>query len=308
MLRQTLLWASRNPWLERQLPRRRFVKRAVRRFMPGEDPGAALAAAEVFQGQGIASVLTELGENLSEPSEARTVVERYAGLLEEIARRRLDAEISIKPTHLGLDLGPELASSGIERLAALSAAQGKVLWIDMEGSAYTDATLALYRRVRATQPGVGLCLQSYLRRTAADLESLLDRPPMFRLVKGAYAEPASIAYSRKADVDARFFELAQRLLSAAHGHPQARVAIATHDRAQIARIIEAADAARVPRSSYEFQMLYGIQRGEQLRLAQQGFRVRVLISYGPAWFPWYLRRLAERPANLWFVLRNMVAR
>ena len=308
MLRQALLWASRNPWLEQRLPRQAFVKRAVRRFMPGEDPGAALAAAEVFQGQGIGTVLTELGENLSEPSEARTVVERYAALFAEIARRNLDAEISVKPTHLGLDLGPDLASSGIERLAALSAAQRKVLWIDMEGSAYTDATLALYRRARGTQPGVGLCLQSYLRRTAADLESLLDRPPMIRLVKGAYAEPASIAYSRKADVDARFFDLAQRLLTAARDHPQARVGIATHDRSLITRIIEAADAARVPRSSYEFQMLYGIQRAEQLRLAQQGFRVRVLISYGPAWFPWYLRRLAERPANLWFVLRNMVAR
>src|SRR5262249_47785676 len=143
---------------------------------------------------------------------------------------------------------------------------------------------------------------------AADLESLLDRPPMIRLVKGAYAEPPSIAYERKTDVDERFFELAQRLLAAARGHHSARVAIATHDRRLISRIVESAEADRVPRSAYEFQMLYGIQRTEQRRLAREGFQVRVLISYGPAWFPWYLRRLAERPANLWFVLRNLVTR
>ena len=308
ILRYTLLWASHNAWLKERVPRQAFVRRAVRRFMPGEDAAAALAAAEVFQQQGIGSVLTVLGEDLADESEARSVVDEYGALLGEIARRSLDAEISVKPTHLGLDLGADVAAAGLDRLAALSAAHGKVMWIDMEGSQHTDATLALYARVRASQPGVGLCLQSYLRRTGADLESLLAEPTAVRLVKGAYAEPGTIAYTRKAEVDARFLELAGRLLAAAAGQPRARVGIATHDRRLIGRVIEAAESSRVPRSAYEFQMLYGIQRDEQLRLARAGYRVRVLISFGPAWFPWYLRRLAERPANLWFVLRNLVAR
>jgi len=308
ILRHTLLWASHNPWLKERVPRHAYVRRAVRRFMPGEDAAAALAAAEAFQQQGIGSVLTVLGEDLANESEARSGVDEYSALLGEIAHRSLDAEISVKPTHLGLELGADIAAAGLERLAALSAAHGKVLWIDMEGSNHTDATLALYRRVRGSRPGVGICLQSYLRRTAADLESLLAEPPVVRLVKGAYAEPGSIAYTRKAEVDARFLELAGRLLAAAAGQPGARVAIATHDRRLIGRLIEAAESSRVPRSAYEFQFLYGIQREEQLRLARAGYRVRVLISFGRAWFPWYLRRLAERPANLWFVLRNLVAR
>ena len=308
MLRETLLWASRNAWLRDQLPRQGFVRRAVRRFMPGEEVAEALDACEPFRRHGIGVVLTELGENVADADAARAVVADYADLLGEIRRRGLDAEISVKPTHLGFDVGAAIATSGVERLAALSAADGRVLWVDMEGSAYTEPTLALYHRVRAAQPATGLCVQAYLYRTREDLETLCRETPRVRLVKGAYAEPAAIAWPRKEDVDTSFFRLAARLLEAAAAAPGARAAIATHDRAMIARVIAHAGAKDIPRDRFEFQMLYGIARDEQYRLAAAGYRVRVLISYGSAWYPWYMRRLAERPANLWFVARSLVSR
>jgi len=308
MLRSALLWASRSGVLRDRLMRQRFVQRAVRRFMPGEEAADALAACEELRGAGIGAVLTELGENVARASDVQRVVSDYDELLGEIERRGLDAEISVKPTHLGLDLDPELAHQALVRLAARSAGLGRVLWVDMEGSVYTEPTLALYRRLHASQPATGLCLQSYLYRTREDLESLCEGTPRIRLVKGAYAEPATIAWARKPEVDASFFRLAQRLLEAAAGRPGARAAIATHDRAMIARVIAHAEASGIARERYEFQMLYGIQPGEQVRLARAGHRVRVLISYGAAWFPWYMRRLAERPANLWFVARSLLPR
>ncbi len=308
MLRETLLWASRNAWLRDRLPRQAFVRRAVRRFMPGEEAAEALDACAPFQRHGIGVVLTELGENVADAAAARAVVADYAGLLGEIRRRGLDAEISVKPTHLGFDVDPALAATGVEQLATLAAGDGRVLWVDMEGGAYTEPTLALYRRVRAAQPATGLCLQAYLYRTREDLESLCREAPRLRLVKGAYAEPAAIAWPRKEDVDASFFRLATRLLEAAEAAPGARAAIATHDTAMIARVIAHVAAKRIPRDRFEFQMLYGIGRDEQLRLAAAGYRVRVLVSYGSEWYPWYMRRLAERPANLWFVARSLVSR
>jgi len=309
LLRQTLLWASRSPTLARRLPRLGFVRRAVSRFMPGETLAEALAACQTLMGQGIGSVITLLGENLADASEARAVVDHYRGALDEIARRRLDAEVSVKLTHLGMELDPAAAAAGLAELAARASGSGTV-WVDMEGSATTAPTLELFRRVHAAHGNTGLCLQAYLHRSAADLEALVAPGPgaaRIRLVKGAYAEPPAIAFARKADVDASYLALAERLLAAAH-HDGPRPVFGTHDRPMIRRIVAQAEAGGLAKSAYEFHLLYGIQRDEQLRLAAAGHRVKVLISYGSAWVPWYMRRLAERPANLGFVLRNLFQR
>lgn len=306
MLRPLLLWASENTWLRERMPRLPFVRRAVRRFMPGEDAASAFAAAAEIQGQRMGCVLTLLGENVRTPADTEAVVRHYRETIREIQTRGLDAEVSVKLTHLGLDLDPALAEANLGTIAAAAAAAGQEVGVDMEGSAFTDRTLTLYRRVRAVHPNVGLCLQAYLRRTAVDLDTLLPLHPTIRLVKGAYAEPAAIAFAAKSDVDAEFARLAQRLLSA-RGADGPRVILGTHDRRLIAEIIAWASAQGIPPGAYEFHLLYGIGRDEQQRLAAAGHRVCILISYGAAWFPWYMRRLAERPANLWFVVKSLFA-
>jgi proline dehydrogenase len=308
MMRRLLLWASENAWLGRRMPRLGFVRRAVKRFMPGEDSEAAFAAARVLQQQRIGTVLTLLGENVASEADTAEVVRHYLDVITSIRERGLDSEVSVKLTHLGLDLDPALAERNLVTIATHAAAAGQDVAVDMEGSAHTEATLATYRRVRAVHANVGLCLQAYLRRAAADLEALLPLHPTIRLVKGAYAEPVQIAFKDKAEVDAEFLKLGQRLLTAARTNGKPRVIFGTHDRRLIAALAAWAGAREIPRAAYEFHLLYGIGRDEQRRLVEGGHKVRVLISYGAAWFPWYMRRLAERPANLWFVLRNMLRR
>jgi proline dehydrogenase len=276
--------------------------------MPGEELEAALAAVERLQGARLGSVLTLLGENVRSEADTEAVVRHYLDVMEAIRRRGLDAEVSLKLTHLGLDLDPALARSNLIRIVSRAAELGQDVAVDMEGSAYTDRTLELFRRAREVHANVGLCLQAYLRRTPHDLESLLPLRPAIRLVKGAYAEPASIAFPSKAEVDGAFLSLARRLLEAAGPAGGPRVILGTHDRRMIAEIIRHADEHGLPKTAYEFHLLYGIGREEQQRLAAAGHRVRVLISYGTAWFPWYMRRLAERPANVWFVARSLFAR
>ena len=308
MLRRVFLWASENPWFRRRLPRYRFVRRAVSRFMPGEDLESALAATTSLNAAGIGTVLTLLGENVHSQADTEAVVRHYLEVMGAIGARRLDAEVSVKLTHLGLDLDPALTHANLVRIVSRAAELGQDVAVDMEGSAYTARTLDLYRQVRAVHPNLGLCLQAYLTSAPADLETLLPLRPMIRLVKGAYAEPPTVALARKEDVDAQFLRLAWRLLEGARGPAGARVIFGTHDRRLITEIIRGAGSRDIPRTAYEFHLLYGIGRDEQQRLARDGYRVRVLISYGSAWFPWYMRRLAERPANVWFVVRSLFAR
>jgi proline dehydrogenase len=305
LMRSVLLAGSRSVWLRERAVKIRFVRRAVSRFMPGETLDDALAAARGLRERKLATVLTCLGENISDAAEAGSVARHYLDGMETVRGSGLDAEFSVKLTQLGLDLDAGLALGHVDRLAARAADHGRRLWIDIEDSRYTRATLDLYRGLRATRANAGLCLQSYLRSTAADLESLLPLGPAIRLVKGAYMEPPDVAFPQKRDVDESYFSLAKRLLS-----PEARAAgvyaaFGTHDRDLIRRIEAHAAEAGVPKSAYEFELLFGIQPAEQVRLAGAGHRVRVLISYGSFWFPWYMRRLAERPANLLFVARNI---
>jgi proline dehydrogenase len=299
-----LLAASRSSWLARQLSRRAFFRRAVRRFMPGEDLDAALAAAAQLAQAGCGSVLTQLGEQVTARGEAAAVRDHYLEVLDRIQRQRLPTEISVKLTHLGLEANPKACLQDSLALAARAGEVQSFLWIDMEESRYVDATLELFQAVRAAHADVGVCLQAYLRRTPTDLEALLPLAPAIRLVKGAYNEPPEIAFPRKRDVDAAYVTLAGSLLEGA-ARAGARPVFGTHDLALIERVRDRALAAGVAPGAYEVHMLYGIRTAAQRALVQDGVPVRVLISYGTHWFPWYMRRLAERPANMWFVARHL---
>jgi proline dehydrogenase len=305
VMRGALLWASRNRLLSERVPRYRFVRRTVARFMPGEQIEEALAAARLLEVQGLGTVLTHLGENVADRAEADAVTRHYAEAFALIRSAGLDCTLSIKLTHLGLDLSPELCRDNLETILQQSNSKN-VVWIDMESSAYVDATLDLYRRVRGAFSNLGVCLQAYLYRTSDDLASLLPLGPAIRLVKGAYLEPPDRAFPRKRDVDENFFALTQKLLSSEARSAGVRAVIATHDRNLIGRIEGLARSRGLTGKDFQFQMLYGIQRSEQLRLAKNGWQSSVLISYGTFWFPWFMRRLAERPANLLFLARSLL--
>jgi proline dehydrogenase len=305
-MRKLLLWMARNRWLRDHLPKLWFAKRAIRRFMPGTDVGSALDAGVAFRADGISSMFTRLGENITKVEEGDEVAEHYLGLMGDIHARDLDGEVSVKLTQLGFDLDVERTLAHTVRLAAKAAETGKTLWVDMEGSAYAESTIAFYERLKATSPNTGLCLQAYLRRTAADIQRLLPLDPQIRLVKGAYAEPAAIAYQARRDVDANYVALAVALLEGARSGREVRLGLGTHDVRLIEQIAEHAAAMGLPKASFEVEMLYGIRMDQQRRLAREGYLVRDLIAYGEAWYPWYMRRLAERPANVVFALRQII--
>lgn len=305
LARHLLLAASTSPWLARQMSHRKAIRRAVRRFMPGEQLADAVAASERLRADGLRTLLTLLGENVEKSDDAVAVADAYATAIEAIAEAGLPSDLSVKPTHLGLDLGPEVAEAGLREIVARAGAAGRLVAIDMESSAYVDRTLDLYRRLRTDHENVGLCLQAYLYRTEADLASLLPLRPMIRLVKGAYRESEDVAWPRKRDVDAAFVARAGELLDALREDPATRVAFGTHDETMIDAVRSMAADRGIARDDFEIQMLYGIRRDLQRELASEGYVVRILISYGDQWFPWYMRRLAERPANIWFVAKGL---
>jgi proline dehydrogenase len=347
MMRRALLKASQSAWLCARAPRLGFVRRTAKRFAPGETMDAALAAASELAENRIASLLTYLGENVTDRAGAEAATGEYLALLERIRsadlfttnRRatpldfaqdkvgpsprasgqafvrasRLAAEISVKLTQLGLDLDDEFCFANLAKLIEHSAlatpssdeTARKTVWIDMEHSPYVDSTLELHRRAHNAHPNTGVCVQAYLYRTENDVAALVAMGAAVRLVKGAYNEPPEIAFPRKADVDENYFRLARMLLGAEARRTGVRAALATHDRKLIARISAWAAAQGIERGQLEFEMLYGIESAEQLRLVREGYRCRVLVSYGSAWFPWFMRRLAERPANAWFLARNL---
>lgn len=251
------------------------------------------------------TVLTYLGENVMDPEGAARVVMEYRAALEVADEKGLGTELSVKPSQLGLDLSTESCRRSIEPLARGSDQRGGTLWIDMEQSPYVESTLDLYRTLRERENRVGVCLQAYLRRTPADLDELLPLEPAIRLVKGAYREPSEVALEQKAKVDERFLELGVRLLRERTEGRRVRIAFATHDGVLVRQLQAEARALGLSAGDYEFQMLYGIC-GELARtLADEGERVGILLSYGEAWFPWYMRRLAERPANLLFLMKGL---
>ncbi len=305
--RNLLLRASRSRWLAEKFMRHPFARRAVKKFMPGEELSDALAAARALAPEKIGVIVTRLGESLTGESQAEAVRDHYLEAFDTISRERLPVVISVKPTQLGLDHSFEACLAHLETLAARAVQASSQLWIDMEDSSYVDRTLDLYRRVKTKLAPVGLALQAYLRRTPQDLEALMDIDPMIRLVKGAYAEPPQVAFPAKRDVDRAYLALAERLLEAASRSATLPV-FGTHDLAILGRLIQRARQLGLANTAYEIHMLYGIRMQEQRRLAAEAHPVRCLISYGAQWFPWYMRRLAERPANVWFVARSLLMR
>lgn len=303
-MRSALLAASQNAWLRDHASHYKFVRRTVSRFMPGEEVEDAISAARVLYTKNIGGVLTHLGENIRDAAEADAVTDHYLDVIRKIQAASMPTEISVKLTQLGLDQSLDLCSANVQRIAAAEKPQ-KTLWIDMEASNYVDATLDVFRRTLQNFPNTGVCLQAYLLRTKDDLEKLLPLRPAIRLVKGAYKEPANIAFPAKRDVDENYFSLAQTMLRAQRDGQMTRAAFGTHDTALIARLAAFAAEEKLPHSQLEVQMLYGIQRAEQERLAREGYRSGVLVAYGTFWYPWFVRRLAERPANTWFLLKNL---
>jgi proline dehydrogenase len=304
-MRRVFLWAARNRWLKERLPRFRFMRRAVRRFMPGENLEDALAAAVPLQAAGVTSMYTRLGENLQHVDEAEAIAAHYLEVVDKIVAAGIKGEVSVKPTQLGMDLDPDICFGHLVRIAEKAAAAGSFLWIDMESSAYVEQTIVLYERLRAVQPRTGICLQAYLRRTAADLERLRPLDPAIRLVKGAYQEKESIAFKSRRSIDASFLGLAVGFLLESRDRP-VRLGLGTHDVTLIEQIADQLGTAGIGKDAYEIEMLYGIRTDQQLRLAKAGYHVVALIAYGEYWYPWYMRRLAERPANVWFALRQIL--
>ena len=305
LLRTLLLKLSTRRRIGDAMDRVPAARRFVRRFVAGASAEDALAVLERLEAQGLSSAVTYLGENVTTPEDAAHAARTYLDLVEEVERRRLHAEPSVKLTHLGLDLGEAVCRVNLERILARGRAAGIRVWIDMESSAYTDRTLALYGTVQGTYSNAACVVQSYLRRTAADVERLVELGAAVRLCKGAYREPPAIAFPAKRDVDASYGRLADRLLA-----PDARArgvypAFATHDESLIRRVRDLARERGVARDRFEIQMLYGIRSDLHAPLAAEGLALRVLVSYGKDWYGYFMRRLAERPANLLFFLRHL---
>ena len=307
LLRNFLLRASESAWLRDHATGYGFMRRSAERFLPGEDLADAIAAARQLAKAGVFPVFTRLGENVTERQEAQAVTQHYCEALQQIRHSGLPGEISVKLTQLGLDLHADFCRANLAQIAGTSPPNATV-WVDMEHSPYVDVTLEIFSRVHQEHRNTGLCLQAYLFRTESDLAKLIQQGASVRLVKGAYNEPPEIALAEKRDVDANFLTLAQSLLAPEAKAAGVRAAFATHDRKLIAAITQHAAARGIPNGEVEFQMLYGIQRAEQFRLARQGYRCGALVSYGSYWFPWFMRRLAERPANVWFLARNLLVR
>ncbi len=303
--RSAILWAADNRWLREHLPRYRFVRRSVARFMPGERLDDALAAASRLAVDGLPTTITALGENVATRDEAERVLADYLEAYAAIAARGLDTEISVKPTHLGLDVDGDLAAENLARLAERAEELGGRLWLDMESHRYAEPTVELYRELRSAHPNTGICLQAYLLRTAGDVESLLPLDPSIRLVKGAYKEPDEVLVGDRGIIDESFRVLALRLLEGLGA--KGRLVLGTHDVDLIGRIESDAKVRGIGRDGYEVAMLYGIRSADQLRLAREGFSVRTLISYGSYWYPWFMRRIAEKPVeNTLLALRNLL--
>jgi len=300
-----LLWGSTNDWMKKNVPNFKFVKRAVKRFMPGETASEALAATrELFQNN-ITATFTYLGENIKEISEAEQAANHYFQLIDRIHKEELDVEISLKLTQIGFDLSFDNTLLLFKQIARKAKECNNNVWMDMEDSTYVDKTIEFYKKMKEEYDNVGLCLQAYLFRTMDDIKNLIDIKPWIRLVKGAYSEPDTIIFKEKRKVDENYFSISKYLLEQIR-EKGIRAAFATHDIKLLEQIKDEAKKLEIDNNAVEIQMLYGIRAREQNIIAEEGYNVRTLISYGEAWYPWYMRRLAERPANVGFILKNLL--
>ncbi len=294
-MRRALLAAAERPGVQR-LVRRHGMRLGAARFVAGETLDEAVPVLRGLNERGLLANTTLLGEGVLEPADTQAVVSAYEQVLDRIAAERLGCNLALKLTHLGLDVDESLAQANLARLLERAARHGNTIRIDMEQSRYVDATLRIYRALRAAgHDNVGAVLQAYLYRSEQDLAELLPLAPSLRIVKGAYLEPPALAYPRKADVDAAYARLVETALAG-----DGRTAVATHDE----RLIEHALALAPDRERFELQLLYGVRPRLQLALAHRGYAVRIATPYGPDWYRYLMRRLAERPANVLFLVRN----
>lgn len=302
--RNILLWASKNEWMTGHVPNFKFVKKALKRFMPGETPADAINVTRELLKHNIPTTFTHLGENINDLSEAELSTRHYIDLIEFIKNEKLDIEVSLKLTQIGFDLSYDKTLDFFKKITQKAKECGNSVFIDIEDSSYVDKTIQFYKDIKCDYNNVGLCLQSYLYRTMDDINNMLHINPWIRLVKGAYKESPEIAFPAKKQVDDNFLILSEFLLKQT-AEKGIRVAYGTHDLILQEQIKKKAKTIGLDKDKVEFQMLFGIKYGEQLKLAEQGYNIRTLISYGEYWYPWYMRRLAERPANVGFILKNL---
>jgi proline dehydrogenase len=304
--RNLFLWASKNKWMNEYVPNFKFVQKALKRFMPGETSTDAFNAARRLLKNNIQTTFTHLGENITDLKDAELNSQHYLDLIERINIEKLDIEISLKLTQIGLDLSYEKTLELFKEIIQKAKEYNNNIFIDIEDSSYVDKTIGFYKDIKIDYDNVGLCLQSYLYRTMDDIKDMIEINPWIRLVKGAYNEPDTIAFKKKKDADENYFTISKYLVEQILKR-DIRIAFATHDLKLQDQIKYESTKYELPNEKVEFQMLYGIKESEQIRLASEGYNVRTLISYGKLWYPWYMRRLAERPANVGFVLKNMFA-
>jgi proline dehydrogenase len=301
--RAAILRAADSPFL-RRVVQRHGMRLGAGRFVAGETLDECVRALRALNDAGLHANTTLLGEAIPDAAGAASVAAEYERILDRLAEEALRANVALKLTHLGLTFDEDTAYANVERVVAHAGRLGQFVRIDMEQSAYVEATLRTYERLRAAgHANVGTVLQSYLRRTPQDLERLLPLEPNLRIVKGAYLEPPALAFPDKRDVDAAYLRIVERALAAG-----AYVAVATHDERMIRHVQGFAAREGIPRDRYELQMLYGVRPALQRRLAAEGYKVLVATPFGPDWYPYLMRRLAERPANVLFLLRNLVRR
>jgi len=304
-MRSLFLFLSRNRKLKEWTSQSQLAQVAARRFVAGETIEHAIAAIRQANQHGLSTTLDHLGENTTTKAQAISAADDYLIALNRIAETGIRSHVSVKLTQLGLDLDASFCIENVARIASRAQEIGAFMRIDMEGSDYTQRTFDVLHALRETHDAVGIVIQAYLYRSRSDVEAMIDAGIPVRLCKGAYKEPASLAFPKKADVDQNMIDLMHLLFSPKALKNGARLAMATHDE----KIIEAtkayAAAHNIPKQAYEFQMLYGIRPGLQRQLAKEGFGMRVYLPYGTEWYPYYMRRLAERPANIWFILSNL---
>jgi proline dehydrogenase len=303
MLKATLLKAAGSPSLKRLVTSNPVARRVARRFIAGDTLDEAEQAIRVLNDRGVSVALDYLGENTESEAQARESTGAYLAALDRIQEDGLDANISVKLTAMGLDLGQELALEEATRVAARGKEVGAMVGVDMEANAYVDRTLDVVETLRRSYDDVGVCLQSYLYRTRDDLDRLNRARVPVRLVKGAYQEPPEVAYPHKAGVDGAYARLLDTLVEA-NPYPM----VATHDPGLVRLTKTLVAKHGRDRDTFEFQMLYGVRRDLQEEVVAEGYRLRVYVPYGTQWFPYFMRRLAERPANLYFFLSNLVKR
>lgn len=299
MIRSTLLKLSESKSFAHWVTSNRTTRRMSHRFVAGEELEEAIAAARECNDQGMMVSLDYLGENVATTADAQRARDAYLEVFDRIASENLNANVSCKLTQLGLDMSVDFCEGQVLSIVERAASCGNFLRVDMEGSLYTERTIDVVKRVRSKNPAIGTVIQSYLYRSEQDVQDLLEYGCRMRLCKGAYQEPPEVAFPKKQDVDANYLKLMRMLVPSGIYH-----GIATHDPRMIAATIRCAAEKKVSKEDFEFQMLYGVRTDLQRRLVRDGFRVRIYIPYGRDWFPYFMRRLAERPANVGFLVRN----